>query len=316
MSRIVALCGGIGGAKLAFGLAKVLPPNELTIIVNTGDDFEHLGLTICPDIDAVLYTLSGRESHAHGWGREDETWHVMDELGALRAETWFKLGDKDIALHLTRLHLLRHGLSLTQVTRELAARLGVLHAVLPMANEPVRTIVGTFDGDLPFQEYFVRRQCEPKVTGFRFHGAESATLSAEIEAALRAPDLRGVVVCPSNPYVSIGPILSIAPLRDLLSSCIAPVLAVSPIIGGRAIKGPTGKMMAELGSAVSSQRVAEYYGDLIDALVLDEADRGLEQHAQRARSRLVFTRTLMQGAADRIALAKDCLRIIDALSQG
>jgi LPPG:FO 2-phospho-L-lactate transferase len=244
-----------------------------------------------------------------------ESWHAMEELGALRSETWFKLSDKVIALHLSRLHLLHQGLSLTQVTRELAGHLGVLHAVLPMANEPVRTIVETTDGDLPFQEYLVRRKCEPRVSSLRFQGAESATLIAEIAVALR-PDLRGVVVCSSNPWMSIGPILSIAPLRHLLSSCAAPVLAVTPINGGAGIKGPTARMMAELESAVTSQSVAEYYGDLVDALVLDDADREVEQHAQRGRPRLIYAGTRMENAADCIALAKGCLRIIDGLSQG
>src|SRR5262245_1908262 len=194
MPSIVALCGGVGGAKLAHGLAQILAPDELTVVVNTGDDFEHLGLTICPDLDTVMYTLSGNDNREQGWGRARESWSVMEELGKLGGETWFKLGDKDVALHLLRCRMLGQGAKLTAVTQELAGRLGVRHAVLPMSDEPVRTMVATIEGELAFQEYFVRRRCEPKVSGFRFAGAAQAVPSPEVEAALGDPQLRGIVI--------------------------------------------------------------------------------------------------------------------------
>jgi LPPG:FO 2-phospho-L-lactate transferase len=313
VSRIVALCGGVGGAKLAHGLAQLLAPGDLTLIVNTGDDFEHLGLTICPDIDTVMYTLAGKDSREHGWGREAETWRVMDELAALGAETWFKLGDKDLALHLYRLQLLRAGRTLTQATGELAGTVGVEHTVLPMANEPVRTVVLTEQGELPFQHYFVRLHCEPRVTGFRFIGADRATLSAEVAATLSDPRLSGIVVCPSNPYVSIGPILAIDGIRRKLETASVPVVAISPIVAGQALKGPAAKMMSELHTEVSSLAIARHYGDLLDALVMDEKDRALVKQRKAEDPQLFTTNTIMKTPADRIALARECLALIERL---
>jgi LPPG:FO 2-phospho-L-lactate transferase len=311
---IVALCGGVGGAKLAYGLARALPPHELTIVVNTGDDFQHFGLTICPDVDTVMYTLADSDNRDTGWGRAAETWAVMDELGRLGGDTWFKLGDKDLALHLMRRQQLDRRERLTTVTRHLAARLGVKSAVLPMSDEPVRTIVETSEGDLAFQDYFVRRRCEPKVTGFRFEGAAQARPSPEVAAALSRPELSGVVICPSNPYVSIGPMLAVAGIREELERTKVPVLAVSPIVAGRAIKGPAAKMMAELGGAVSGLEVARLYTNLIDAMLLDEQDRALLEERREDDARLFFAPTVMRTPEDRIALARACLRLLAELS--
>ena len=313
MAGIVALCGGVGGAKLAYGLARALPPHELTIVVNTGDDFQHFGLTICPDVDTVMYTLSASENRDTGWGRAAESWAVMDEVGRLGGETWFKLGDKDLALHLLRRQLLDRGERLTSVTREIAARLGVQSVVLPMSDEPVRTIVETDEGDLAFQDYFVRLRCEPKVTGFRFEGAVQAKPSPEVAAALSQPGLSGVVICPSNPYVSIGPMLAVPGIREQLERTPAPVLAVSPIVAGRAIKGPAAKMMAELGGPVSGLQIARLYANLIDGMLLDEQDRALQQQRRDDDPRLFFAPTVMRTAEDRIALARECLRLLQGL---
>jgi LPPG:FO 2-phospho-L-lactate transferase len=313
LPAIVALCGGVGGAKLAYGFARVLPPQDLAIIVNTGDDFEHFGLRICPDVDTVMYTLAGVDNRDTGWGRAAESWAAMDEVGRLGGETWFKLGDKDLALHLLRRQLLDRGERLTTVTRQLAARLGVESAVLPMSDGPVRTIVETAEGDLAFQEYFVRRRCEPKVTGFRFEDAARAMPSPEVEAALSHPGLRGIVICPSNPYVSIGPILAIDGIRERLEGASVPILAVSPIVAGRAIKGPAAKMMAELGGAVSGLLVARHYGKLIDGMVLDEQDRVLLGQRRDGDPRLFVAPTVMRTSQDRVALARECLRLLEEL---
>jgi LPPG:FO 2-phospho-L-lactate transferase len=303
MTRIVALCGGVGGAKLA----------DLALIVNTGDDFEHLGLTICPDIDTVMYTLAGVENVEYGWGRNAESWRVMEELAALQSDTWFKLGDKDIALHLSRLQRLNRGMALTRVTQELAAQLGVSHRILPMSDAPVRTMVLTSEGELAFQHYFVRLRCEPAVTGFRFADAETAYASAEIIAALGDPDLSGIIFCPSNPYVSIGPILAIAEIRRALETSTVPIIAVSPIVGGQALKGPAGKMMKELRQNVSSLSVARHYSDLVDALVIDEQDRELLDQRTKEDPELVVTRTVMKTREDRVALARECVAIVERL---
>ena len=313
MPSVVALCGGVGGAKLAYGLAQVLGPRELVVVVNTADDFDHFGLRICPDLDTVMYTLSGQDNREAGWGRSAESWGVLGELGRLGGETWFKLGDKDLALHLLRRQLLDRGASLTVATHELAARLGVRQTVLPMSDAPVSTIVETVEGELAFQEYFVRRRCEPRVTGFRFEGATQAAPSPQVEAALGDPGLRGIVICPSNPYVSVGPILAVDGIRNRLEATGAPVLAVSPIVAGRAIKGPAAKMMAELGGPVSGLAVARRYTDLIDAMVLDEQDRALLEERRGDDPRLFVAQTVMRTLEDRSSLARDCLRFLSEL---
>ena len=273
---ILALAGGVGGAKLAAGLQAALDsPQDLLTVVNTGDDFEHLGLSICPDLDTVMYTLSGRANPETGWGLAGESWNFLEALGALGGEDWFRLGDRDLATHVERTRRLRAGESLSAVTADLAARLGVRSRIAPMSDDPIRTVVETPDGDLPFQEYFVRRRCEPAVRGLRFEGAPAARMSAAFEAALTDPALEAVVVCPSNPYLSVDPILAVPRVRAALAGCAAPVVAVSPIVGGRAIKGPAGKIMEELGVEVSAAAVAARYRDLLDGFVLDETDRAL-----------------------------------------
>jgi LPPG:FO 2-phospho-L-lactate transferase len=269
--RVVALCGGVGGAKLALGLYRVLG-SDLTVIVNTGDDFEHLGLMISPDIDTVLYTLSGLADKERGWGRAEESWAFMRALGELGGETWFQLGDQDLALHVLRTEQLKSGRSLTDVIGDVARRLGITAAILPMSDQSVRTVVDTPDETLPFQRYFVERRCGPVVRAIRFDGADQAAMSPAVRAALEAPDLRAVVVCPSNPFLSVDPILAVPGLRQLVEEARAPVVAVSPIIGGKAVKGPTAKIMAELAVPATSRAIADHYRGLIDGLIIDETD--------------------------------------------
>ena len=307
--RVVALCGGVGGAKLAAGLARVLE-ERLVIIVNTADDFEHLGLAISPDIDTVLYTLGGRADTERGWGRAGETWRFLSALGELGGETWFQLGDQDLALHVLRTQELRAGRTLTAIVGEAARRFGIRSAILPMSDDSVRTIVETAEGDLAFQRYFVERRCAPEVLGIRFDGASEARASAEVHEALAAPGLRAIVICPSNPYLSIDPILATPNFRKLIEAAQGPVVAVSPIIGGAAIKGPTTKIMRELGAPATSRTIAEHYRGLINGLVIDEADA-----AERNLPEIVVkvTRILMQNDADRDRLAHEALAFADEL---
>ena len=311
--KILALCGGVGGAKLAHGLAAILPPDALTVIVNSGDDFEHMALPIWPDFDTVLYTLAGVAHRIQGWGRADETLQVMREVAALGAPDWFTLGDKDIALHLVRLAELRDGARPTDVAASLAARLGVRQRLLPMADTPVRTIVETEIGALPFQEYFVQRRCEPRITGFRFEGADAAEMTPETLAATEPGAVDGIVICPSNPYVSVDPILAVPGLRQRLRCNGAPIIAVSPIIAGQAVKGPAAKMMAELGKQVSARAVAQHYGELLDGFMLDASDAALATEASASGPRLFVAQTLMKSDANRTALARSMLDALAAI---
>jgi len=270
--RVVALSGGVGGAKLALGLYRALPPDVLMVVCNTGDDFEHLGLSISPDLDTVLYTLAGIANPETGWGRAGERWSFMQALAQLGGETWFRLGDADLATHVERTRRLAAGESLSAISDDFRRRLGVRARLEPMCDEPVRTMVATADGVLPFQRYFVERRCVPKVTGFAFEGAGTARPTPALREALAGGALEAVVICPSNPFISIDPILAVPGLREAIVACRAPIVAVSPIIGGRAVKGPTAKMMAELGVPASARAVAQRYGGLLDGFVLDEAD--------------------------------------------
>ena len=280
----VALSGGIGGAKLSLGLAQLLS-ERLTVIVNTGDDFEHLGLAISPDVDTTLYTLGGVANPETGWGRRDETWSFMEAIVQLGGPTWFRLGDRDLATHVERTRRLRAGETPTAVTAHLAARLGVKARVLPMADDPVRTTVETDAGTLAFQDYFVREQCRPAVRALRYAGAVAARMSAEVEAALTASMLGGVIVCPSNPWLSVDPILAVPGMREAIRATGAPVVAVSPIIGGKAVKGPTAKIMAELGLAADVYAIARHYEGLLDALVIDAADSAAAHGLPNSRLR-------------------------------
>jgi len=273
--RVLVLSGGVGGAKLLRGFHRVLAPGSLAALINTGDDFEHLGLQVSPDIDTALYTLAGLAHAEQGWGRAGETWNFMAALEAMRGETWFRLGDADLAVHVERTWRLRAGQTLTSVTRHFAQSFGIASEVLPMSDDRVATRVLTDEGELAFQDYFVRRHCRPAVRGLRFAGATSARLSDAARAAFASPELEAIIIAPSNPWLSVDPLLAIPELREALDSATVPIIAVTPIIAGRAIKGPTAKIMTELGIEISPLSVAQHYGDLLDGFVLDSRDTAL-----------------------------------------
>ena len=302
--RVIALSGGIGGAKLALGLYRLLPPDCLMVVCNTGDDFEHLGLRISPDLDTVTYTLAGIANPETGWGRAGETWTFMAALAQLGGETWFRLGDADLATHVERTRRLAAGERLGAITDDFCARLDIRARVVPMCDEPVRTMVRTENGLLPFQRYFVERRCEPKVSGFEFRGAGRRDRRRRSQRRSERDNLEAVVICPSNPFISIDPILAVPGMRAAITACRAPVVAVSPIIGGRAVKGPTAKMMAELGMPASANTVAEHYRGLLDGFVLDEADAA---EAEALDLPCLATRTLMASEDDKRALASEVL---------
>jgi LPPG:FO 2-phospho-L-lactate transferase len=312
MSRdlVVALSGGIGGAKLALGLSHVVAPGNLLVVANTGDDFEHLGLSISPDIDTLVYTLAGLDNTELGWGRRDESWNFMAALEAIGGATWFRLGDRDLAMHVERTRRLAAGETLAAITDDLSRRLGVGPCILPMSDDPVRTMVRAGEGWIAFQDYFVRQQCRPVVKELAFRGAEAARAHPDFLAALASPRLRAVVVCPSNPLISVGPILAVPGVRDAIAACAAPVVAVSPIIGGRAVKGPTAKMFAELGTEPSAASVARHYAGLLRGYVLDHEDAGT---AGTLGLPCRVTQTLMKTLDDKVALARDVLGFADRL---
>jgi LPPG:FO 2-phospho-L-lactate transferase len=301
---VLALSGGIGGAKLALGLYRVLPPGELIVIANTGDDFEHLGLSISPDIDTLLYTLGGIDNRELGWGRRNETWTFMAALEALGGETWFKLGDGDLATHVERTRRLAAGESLSQVTDDFRRRLGISARLLPMSDDRVRTRLRTDEGWLDFQDYFVRRRASPVVRETAYAGAAEARANPDFLAALADHDLNMVVICPSNPFLSIDPVLNLPRVRDALRACRAPIVAVSPIIGGKAVKGPTAKIMAELGFPVGAAAVARHYENILDIFIADESDANeVEDLGIPVR----LARTLMSTIEDREVLARAVL---------
>ena len=304
--KVLALCGGVGGAKLALGLTKVLPPEQLSIAVNTADDFDHLGLRICPDLDTVTYTLAEVNNREAGWGRADESWHCMEALAELGGETWFKLGDRDIATHLFRRSQLNQGLSVSQVTANLCQNLGIAHSVFPMSDDPVGTEVKTDNGWLNFQHYFVQQQCRPKINEIRFVGAEVAQPSPKFKAALKDSNLGCVIICPSNPFLSIDPVLAVCGIRKLLTEIDAPVIAVSPVIGGKAVKGPTAKIMQELALEITPNTVVSHYADFLSGFVLDSQDAE-QQNRLPASITVQVCNTLMISLQDRIDLAKECL---------
>jgi LPPG:FO 2-phospho-L-lactate transferase len=307
---VLALSGGIGGAKLALGLQGVIAPGQLTVVVNTGDDFEHLGLAISPDIDTTLYTLSGLANAELGWGRAGETWHFMTELERLGGEGWFRLGDNDLAVHVERTRRLAGGESLSAIVADFGRRFGLVTSVLPMTDDRVRTIIETAEGTLSFQHYFVKHRCAPTIVSIRYDGAERARPVDAAGPVLTRPELAAVVICPSNPYLSVDPILAVPGWRSALRSSRAPVVAVSPIVGGEAVKGPTAKIMRELGLEVSPLTVARHYEGIIRGFVLDEADAAL---ASRFDVPVHVAPTLMRTLADKERLAREVLEFASAL---
>ncbi len=308
------LSGGVGGAKLVVGFDALLPPEQLNVIANTADDFEHLGLNISPDLDTLVYSLAGLANPATGWGIVDETFTAMESLERLGGATWFRLGDKDLATHLQRTTRLREGQSLTEVTQELCAALGVSLPLIPMSNDPVATRVHTDEGVLAFQEYFVKRQAEPVVSQLVFAGADTAKVAPAARDALSGQALQAVVLTPSNPYLSIDPILAVSGMRDLIKDAPAPVIAVSPIVGGKAIKGPTAKIMNELGLESSALAIAKHYHGLIDGLVIDTADAGLAEDIAALGITVCVADTVMTNIDSKKSLAAAVIEFAESLN--
>ncbi len=309
-ASVVGLSGGVGGAKLARGLYRVLPHDTLTLIVNTGDDFDHLGLRVCPDLDTTLYTLADLANPDLGWGRRDETWTFMKTLADLGGETWFRLGDADLALHVERTRRLKAGEPLSHIIADVAQRYGIHAAIVPMTDEAVRTRVHTREGVLTFQEYFVRRRCEPRVTALEYAGAKTAHIAPQALAALSAADVTAIILCPSNPYLSVDPILALPGMRAALAAAPAPVIAVTPLVAGKAIKGPTAKIMAELEVPLSSVAIAQHYADFLDGFVLDRADATLVSDFSCS---VLVTDTVMVTLKDRERLAREVLQFAATL---
>ena len=309
-NKILAITGGVGGAKLALGLAKVLDPEQVIFAVNVGDDFSHLGLHISPDIDSLTYALAEENNQELGWGRSGETWQFIETLGSLGGDDWFRLGDKDMALHMRRSGLLGDGATLTEATAEITQRMGIAHAVIPISDDPIRTVVQSEQGNLAFQHYFVRERCQPTVSGFRFDGIEDAALNPALETYLA--DCDGIIICPSNPFVSVAPVIEVAGL--LAATAHIPTIAVSPIVAGTAIKGPAAKMMQELNIPSSALAVAEHYQGkypgLLDGFVIDASDA---DDVDQFKLPTVATPSVMISLTDRIALAERCLSFFDEL---
>jgi LPPG:FO 2-phospho-L-lactate transferase len=304
--NVVVLAGGLGGSRLARALAETIDPGDLTIVGNVGDDVEILGLHVSPDLDTILYTLTGRLDEARGWGREHETWNALDTVAELGGESWFRLGDLDLGVHLVRTEALRRGEPLSAVTARIAQALGLGPALLPATDERLRTWLSTPAGELPFQEWFVARRHRDEVDGVRFEGAEAARPAPGVLEALEAADL--IAIAPSNPFVSVGPILAVAGIREALAQRSVPAVAVSPLIGGEAVRGPAARMLSRLRGGTGPQHVNDCYEGLIDALVIDEADAESE-----AGVRTIVTRTLMEDAEGRRRVADAVLESAAAL---
>ncbi|HUN88822.1 MAG TPA: 2-phospho-L-lactate transferase [Terriglobales bacterium] len=305
---ITVLTGGTGGAKFVWGLAQVLPPEQLAVIVNTGDDVTWWGLHVSPDLDSVMYALGGKLSRDRGWGYEDDSFRVLERMRSLGAEGWFGVGDLDLATHLRRTQLLSEGNSLTQATAELCRVMNVRQKLLPVSDDPVRTVVTTPDGDLSFQEYFVRERWKPIVVDVKFNGSENALTGPEVLQSIIQSEI--VIIAPSNPVTSIGPILAVSGVCDALRCTTAQVIAISPIVGNAAVSGPAGEMLKMRGLPISAVGIAQHYRDLIDALIADSQDEDKRQEIETAGVPAVFTNTIMKSDAERIALAKFALSTV------
>lgn len=310
---IIALAGGVGGARLAQGLVQVLGVADLTLVVNVGDDFEHLGLTICPDLDTVMYTLAGLQNPATGWGRADETWNFMETLERLGGETWFRLGDRDLAVHVERTRRLAAGEALSAITADFFARFGVGHMVLPATDQRLRTRVSTDAGELAFQDYFVRHRAEPVVRALHFEGGAKAEPAPALAALIAAGKVRGIVICPSNPWLSVDPILAVPAIAALIDEQSIPVVAVSPIIAGHAVKGPAAKIMRELRSGHDALGVVHHYGKRVGGWVIDRQDALLAPAVEARGGAVCVTETLMTTPERARALAADALALLERM---
>ena len=306
---VLALAGGVGGAKLALGLARCLPSGDLVICVNTGDDETFHGLHVSPDLDTMMYTLSGLSNQETGWGVAGDTFTALEMLGKFGVDTWFNLGDRDFATHIRRSQLLAEGKTLSEVTSELNQSLGVFHSVVPMSNDPVKTVLSTDEGELPMQRYFVGRRAEPKVFEVRYVGVENATAAPGLLDSLAKCGM--LVLCPSNPYLSLGPILALPGVRRLMRDFSGKKVCVSPIVGRDAVNGPAGKIMAELGKQVSCVEVAREYRDICDVFVMDNEDQDLASEIEEMGLTPLVTSTIMETEEDKIALAREILALAD-----
>lgn len=313
-SKIVALCGGVGGSKLALGLNEILDQKNLSIITNTGDDFLYLGFYICPDIDTVIYTLAGINNPENGWGRKNETWKTLDVLKELGADTWFKLGDKDLAVHLFRSKEKRNGILLTTITRKISNKFGLRTNILPMSNHMVHTTLDTNIGEISFQDYFVRRKCEPVVKNIIFKSKKPVATDA-VNRALKAQDLNGLVICPSNPYLSIDPILSIPRIKKLIQNLKKPRIAISPIVDGDSIKGPTSKIMQEMGIEVSCSSIAKHYQGLIDGIIIDQSDEAQVNNIEKMGIQVKLANIIVKTKTEKNKLAQESLEFLDEISK-
>ena len=303
--KTLVLCGGVGGAKLAYGLSKLTAPEEIVFLVNTGDDFIHLDLYISPDLDTVMYTLAGVNDQKKGWGVKEETWNALGSLKKYGLDTWFQLGDKDLATHIRRTQLLKEGLKLSEVTRNLSSQLGLKHKILPMSESPVQTMIQTEQGKLSFQEYFVKHKCVPKIEKIEFLGSEFAEIPTTLEEQIKDDKFTGVIICPSNPYLSVDPILSINKIRTFLLETKIPVLAVSPIIDNDSIKGPTAKIMNEMKIEPSVNAIATHYSELINILVIDQKDK--DNQTNISSIDYLVDSIYMKTNEDKVSLAEVCL---------
>jgi len=310
--KTLVLCGGVGGAKLAYGLSKLTAPEEIVFLVNTGDDFIHLDLYISPDLDTVMYTLAGVNDPKKGWGVEEETWNALGSLKKYGLDTWFQLGDKDLATHIRRTQLLKEGLKLSEVTRNLSSQLGLKHKILPMSESPVQTMIQTDQGKLSFQEYFVKYKCVPKIENINFLESEVAEIPTALEELIRGNKFTGVIICPSNPYLSVDPILSIDKIKTFLLETKIPILAVSPIIDNDSIKGPTAKIMEEMKIEPSVDAIAAHYSGVINILVIDKKDK--DNQTNISSIDYLVESIYMKNNEDKVTLAKVCLEELRKLS--
>ncbi len=304
---MLALAGGVGGAKLALGLSRILPPERLAIVVNTGDDEQFHGLHVSPDLDTMTYTLSGLYNPETGWGINGDSFETLQMLNRLGADTWFNLGSRDLAMHIRRTDLLSQGLSLSEVTSQLTAYLGIQHPIIPMSDQLVRTVLDTDEGTLSMQEYFVKRRAEPAVKSISYFGSADAQPSPGFASALDGAT--AIIICPSNPFLSVAPILAIPGVRDAIAGHRAPRVAVSPIVGGAAVRGPAGKIMEELGTDVSVVGVAQEYREICDVLVLDSQDENLTDAVGAEGVEAVVMPTIMQTDEDKVQLAERVLEL-------
>jgi len=312
-NNLIAISGGIGGAKLCYGLDQILQPEQLRVIANTGDDFLYLGFYISPDIDTLIYTLAGVNNKETGWGREDETWKTHNVLGELGADNWFKLGDKDLALHLHRSKALKNGETLTSITQDIAERFKLKNIILPMSDHIIQTVVDTDKGSMPFQEYFVKESTTPKVREISFESKHPKT-TKEVLEAINDPELSGFLIAPSNPYLSIDPILSIEKIKQTLMQSNKPRVAVSPIIGRDSVKGPTAKIMQEMGLEVNVMTIANHYENLIDGLIIDNTDEEYIQAIESFGIKVKVTNILMHDNDDKTRLAEEAIEFLNELS--